>query len=247
MGGDFSYDDANNDFVWNASDNLVVLGSAFITANSFINTGDITADTLNLSVAGDFDYGSEFLGNGNIDANNLNLQVGGDFSYNDANNDFVWNASYSLVVLLGSAFITANDFINNGEISANTLSLSVAGDFDYGSDFLSNGNVDATNQYFTIRNGDFTNNTIIALVGNLGITANNFINSGGTITADTFALSVAGDFDYAGNIEATSLNFQVGGDFSYNDASNDRKSKCISSNSSTTIDKVICCDSKITY
>ena len=87
VGGDFSYDDANNDFVWNASDSLVVLGSAFITANSFINTGDITADTLILSVAGDFDYGSEFLGNGNIDATTLNLQVGAitlDFSYDDA-------------------------------------------------------------------------------------------------------------------------------------------------------------------
>ena len=53
------------------------------------------------------------------------------------------------------------------------------------------------NQYFTIRNGDFTNNTSIALAGNLGITANNFINTGGSITADAFALSVAGDFDYA--------------------------------------------------
>ena len=35
----------------------------------------------------------------------------------------------------------------------------VAGDFDYGSDFLGNGNIEATNQYFTIRNGDFSNNT----------------------------------------------------------------------------------------
>ena len=284
VGGDFSYSDANNNFVWNASDSLVVLGSADITANSFSNSGDITADTLSLSVAGDFDYGSDFqnngniyatnqnfivrngdftnntsialvgnlgitadnfinsggsiiadtfalsvagdfdyadnyLNNGNIDATTLNFQVGGDFSYNYANNDFVWNASDSLVVL-GSAFVTANGFINNGSITADTFSLSVAGDFDYTSDFLDNGNIYANNQYFTIRNGDFTNNTSIALAGNLGITANNFINTGGSITADAFALSVAGDLDYAGNIEATSLNFQVGGDFSYNDASN---------------------------
>ena len=34
-------------------------------------------------------------------------------------------------------------------------------------------------------------------MGNLGITANNFINNGGSITADTLTLSVAGDFDYA--------------------------------------------------
>ena len=84
---------------------------------SFINTGDITADTFSLSLAGDFDYGSEFLGNGNIDATTLNLQVGGDFSYDDANNDFVWNASNSLVVL-GSAFVTtANSFTTTGNIS----------------------------------------------------------------------------------------------------------------------------------
>ena len=157
MGGDFSYNNASNDFVWNASDSLVVLGSAFITANSFINTGDITADTLNLSVAGDFDYGSEFLGNGNIDVTIFNLQVGGDFSYDDASNNFVWNASDSLVVL-GNAFITANSFINTGDITADTLNISVAGDFDYISDYLNNGNIDANNQYFTIRNSDFTNN-----------------------------------------------------------------------------------------
>ena len=47
---------------------------------SFSNSGNITANTLNLSVAGDFDYGSDFLGNGNIDATTLNFQVGGDFS-----------------------------------------------------------------------------------------------------------------------------------------------------------------------
>ena len=214
------------------SDNATISANDItIYANSFINTdtfgdGSITADTLSLSLAGDFDYSSDFQNNGNIKATTLNLQVGGDFSYDDASNDFVWNASDSLVVL-GSAFITANSFINTGDITADTLNLSVAGDFDYISDYLNNGNIYANNQYFTIRNGDFSNNTSIALAGNLGITANNFINSGGSITADTFSLSVAGDFDYTdnylnnGNIEATSLNFQVGGDFSYNDASND--------------------------
>ena len=83
---------------------------------------------------------------------------------------------------------TVNSFINTGDITADTLSLSVAGDFDYGSDFQNNGNIDATNQNFIVRNGDFTNNTSIALAGNLGITANDFFNSGGSITADTFAV-----------------------------------------------------------
>ena len=174
---------------------------------------------------GDFDYADNYLNNGNIDATSLNLQVGGYFFYDDASNDFVWNASDSLVVF-GSADITANSFSNSGDITADTLSLSVAGDFDYGSDFQNNGNIDATNQNFIVRNGDFTNNTNIALVGNLGITANYFINTNGTIAVDTFTLSVVGDFDYGsdflgnGNIDATTLNFQVGGDFSYSNANN---------------------------
>ena len=89
-------------------------------------------------------------------------------------------------------FVTTNNFTNYGDITADTLNLSVAGDFDYGSDFLGNGNIEATNQYFTIRNGDFSNNTNIALVGNLGITADNFINSGGSIIADTFSSFCSG-------------------------------------------------------
>ena len=45
----------------------------------------------------------------------------------------------------------------DGTITADTFALSVEGDFDYASDFLGNGNIEANNQYFTIRNGDFTN------------------------------------------------------------------------------------------
>ena len=54
-------------------------------------------------------------------------------------------------------------------------------------------------------------NTSIALLGKLGITADNFLNTGGSMIADTFALSVAGDFDYGsdflgnGHIDATNL------------------------------------------
>ena len=71
----------------------------------------------------------------------------------------------------------------------------------------------ANHQNFIIGNGDLTNNTTIALTGNLGITANNFINTGGSVSVDTFSLSVAGDFDYAndfinnGDISAINQNF----------------------------------------
>ena len=59
------------------------------------------------------------------------------------------------------------------------------------------------------------------------VTADNFFNNefieDGNISANSFALSVAGDFDYVadylnnGTITTNALNLQVGGDFSYND------------------------------
>ena len=63
-----------------------------------------------------------------------------------------------------------------------TFALSVEGDFDYASDC--NGNIEANNQYFTIRNGDFTNDTSIVLAGDFGVSADDFINTNGDITVD---------------------------------------------------------------
>ena len=256
---------------------------------SILDSGNITANTLNLSVAGDFDYGSDFLGNGNIDATTLNFQVGGDFSYSDANNNFVWNANNSLVVL-GSASVIADDFSNKGRID-------VAGNFNVAArdDFFNRGRIDVVGNFDVVAGDDFYNwygatinaNNFNVLTGDrfynlhsatinadslnvstgglfanrynatintdsfnvltvdnfyntdnatisandVSISANSFTNShprgDGNISADTFALSVAGYFDYAtdylnnGNINATNLNLQVGGDFSYNDANND--------------------------
>ena len=101
VGGDFSNNDASSDFVWNANDSLTVLGSADITADSYTQNGAIdVAGVLTINVESDFDYVADF--DGTIDFNSINLNVGGDFSNNDASNDFVWNASDSLVVL-GSA------------------------------------------------------------------------------------------------------------------------------------------------
>ena len=71
--------------------------NAALSVNTNDGDGNINADTLNLSLPGDFDYASGYLNNGNININNLNLQVGGNFSYDDVSNDFVWNASDSLV------------------------------------------------------------------------------------------------------------------------------------------------------
>ena len=59
-------------------------------------------------------------------------------------------------------------------------------------------------------------------VGILNIQAGSFTNTGG-LEANTFNLSVAGDFDYTnrGTITTNTLNLNVGGDFSNNDSAND--------------------------
>ena len=134
-----------------------------------------------------------------VSATSFNLNIGGNFTYNDTNNSFVWNSTDKLVAETVS--IEAFSFANAGSITADSLALSVAGDFDYSSDFQNNGNIDANNQYFTIRNGDFTNNTTITLAGgNLGITADNFINSDGSISANNFNVTV---IDFYNQINST--------------------------------------------
>ena len=101
----------------------MLVGNLGITANNFINTGgSIIADTFSVTVAGDFNYADNYLNNRNIDATTLNFRIGGDFSYDDANFNFVWNASDSLVVL-GSVFINAYDSFNRSRID-------VANDFN---------------------------------------------------------------------------------------------------------------------
>ena len=61
-------------------------------------------------------------------------------------------------------------------------------------------------------------------MGILNIQAGSFTNTGG-LEANSFNLSVAGDFDYVaeylgnGTITTNTLNLNVGGDFSNNDAS----------------------------
>ena len=140
IGGDFSYNDSANDFVWDANNTLTVLGDANIvaadfansgtitvtdslnvTANTFVNSGEVlNADTFALSVAGDFEHSVT------ITANTYNLRVGGDFSYNDSANNFTWGVNDSLVVL-GSANIVAADFANSGIITVtNNFNATVA-------------------------------------------------------------------------------------------------------------------------
>ena len=115
--------------------------------------------------------------------------------------DFIWDTN-DILVVLGTVDITTKNFVNGGTISADTFAISVAGDFDYSNDFLNNGTNTADNLNFTARNGAFTNDTTLDLAGNLGITANDFINIGAiSITADSLTISLTNNFTNSGTID----------------------------------------------
>ena len=263
VGGDFSNNDVNNDFTWGANDTLTVLGSASfnvddfynrgeidvvndltISANSFVNNhtdgdGNINADTLNLSLIGDFDYAKDFQNNGNIGATTLNLQVGGDFSNNDANNDFTWGANDSLTVL-GTASVVAASFNNSGAIDIiGDLSIQVSGE----ASLDDNASIKARNLFFSaynfynqadftitdsatfdiglnFNNGFYLNGTIYdggdIIANNFNVTAGGYFYNwlGSTINADNFNVTVGDDFDnYNATINADNFNVTAGDDF----------------------------------
>ncbi len=197
---------AEGDFENFASINADTLLNIALTdaAGSFKNTGGIaSADTFKLSVAGDFNYISDFLNNGTINSNSFNLNVGGDFINNDAANDFTWGENNSLTVT-GTASVFADSFNNSGTLNANSFNITAT-------DITNTGTINADN---------ILNTTLTSTADN------SFANTGG-VAADTFNLSVAGDFDYIsdfsrnGTINTNSFNLNVGGDFSNNDAAND--------------------------
>ena len=221
VGGDFSNNDSASDFTWNANDSLVVSGNADITTNNYTQSGAITVDGV------------------------WTINALTDFTYSNANNDFIWDTNDSLVVS-GNADITTNNFANGGTISADTFTLSLAGDFesngtittnaynlqvggDFSYDDSANDFVWRTNDTLTVSGNasivaaGFNNSGNITVTDSLNLTANTFANSGGVLDAGTFALSVAGDFDYTNNgtITANTYNLHIGGDFSYDDSAND--------------------------
>ena len=214
------------------ADSLTISADSLINTHSYYGDGNITADKLTLSLIGDFDYANDFQNNGNIDATILNFQVGGDFSYDDANNDFVWNASDSLVVL-GSASITADNYTQSGAIDiAGDLSIQVtseaslddtasiqsrnlffsAYDFYNQADFTitDNATFDIGNDFgngFDLNGAQYYGGNISA--GNFNVTAYDFSNHvNATISADNFNVTAGDDFYnwYSATINANTFN-----------------------------------------
>ena len=219
------------------ADSLTISADSLINTHSYYGDGNITADKLTLSLIGDFDYANDFQNNGNIDATILNFQVGGDFSYDDANNDFVWNASDSLVVL-GSASITADNYTQSGAIDiAGDLSIQVtieaslddtasiqsrnlffsAYDFYNQADFTvtDNATFDIGNDFgngFDLNGAQYYGGNISA--GNFNvITGRYFYNSySATINADNFNVTAGDDFynQYSATIHTNNFNVTAG-------------------------------------
>ena len=156
-----------------------------ITADRFINNANITADTLIITT-------DEFFNNHNGSDQLGNIVVTDRFSL------YTPSASYT----------------NTGTVSVDTFALSIAGDFDYASDFLGNGNIDANNQYFTIRNGNFSNTASIVLAGNLGVTADKFNHMfSSLINVYNFNVTTAKDLIINSPVTANNFNATVGGSF----------------------------------
>ena len=230
VGGDFSNNDAANDFTWNASDSLTVLGTASITADNFTNFGYIDiANSFNVTAgyrfynergaiinANDFNVTAvdrfyNWYGNATINADNFNVSAGKRFyswtstinanSFNLTVEEF-YNEKNATLNATNNFNVTADNFTNtDGNINADIFSLSVAGDFDYVAEYLGNGTI-TTNTLNLNVVGDFSNNDA----------ANDFTwNANDTLTVLGTASVVADNFTNFGYIDiANSFNVTAG-------------------------------------
>ena len=97
-----------------------------------------------------------------------------------------------------------NDISNSAiaTISSDSLNIILTDDFTH--DSVSFYSFNFSNLTIST-DGAFTNTATLSLDGNL--TANTFTNTGEAISSDTFALSVAGDFDYSSDFLNNGTNY----------------------------------------
>ena len=189
-------------------------------SGSFDNTGGVlSADTVSLSVAGDFDDTKK----GIINANYFNLTAGGSFINDDTNNDFVLAENDSLSIsgdftiatnnyiqsgmvdVAGALDISAiGDFTNNtgGDISADTLAITVGGIID------NDGTITTTS--LTIDTDTIHNSGDITATTSLNINATNDVFSGGSITTNALDIEAGRNFANGGTISTDSFEITAG-------------------------------------
>ena len=205
-----TYSISDNDFTVDNGGLLARnVGVLNIQTNNFTLQGgsgiDISADTFNLSVAGDFTSGYETA----INVNTFNLSVAGDFHTSAASRITANTFNFSL----------AGDFApgQHAEISADTFNLSVAGDFDNIAYYIAGSNIFITNSEgrlfvdaFNLNvGGDFT----------FSNSANNFIwRANDTLTVSGSASIDAASFNNSGTITVTNNSFNASVDTFINEA-----------------------------
>ena len=202
VGGNFTNDDASSDFIWATNDSLTVLGNADITANSFNNSGNISADTFDLSVVGDFDYADR----SNVTTNNFNLDVGGNFSNNNASDDFVLATNDSLSIS-GDFTIDTNHYIQFGTLVVDgTLAIIAERNF-FNSGSITTDSLEITAGYIAINQGSIVS-------GNLDLTAADFFRNltGGDIAVDNFVITAGGKVTNTANITVGTLTITANND-----------------------------------
>ena len=166
-----TYSISDNDFTVNTGGLLAsTVGVLNIQTNNFTNNDHspgVSADTFNLSVAGDFD-------NALIRVNTFNLSLAGDFNQRQ----YVAILANTFNLSVAGDFdkivnYNHTDFVtnSNGRITVNAFNLNVGGDFTFSKS--------ANN--FTWRTNDN-----LTVSGNANITTNNYIQNGAIDVAESF-------------------------------------------------------------
>ena len=217
---------------YSISDNDITLGSGGlfldgrvdlnIQTNNFniSGSGEVTTDTFNLNLAGDFNNSGTILvyKSFNITATDFNnsgtITVNNDFGETvDGFDITATNFNNSGSITTESLNITTDyTAINQGSIASNSLDIT-ANDFFRN---LTGGDISVDSLNITA-GGKVTNTANINVAGTLSITANNdstrtddpagaffYVSNRGNITADNFVITAVDNFYNRGNITTTS-------------------------------------------
>ena len=210
VGGDFSNNNANRDFFWAERDTLTVLGNANITANNFVNHG-------NIDVTNSFEITASYtaINQGSIASNSLDVTT--DDFFRNLTNGYI-NARTLNIVAGGKVTntatidvdltlnITANDdssrtndrtgfyVANRGNITATTLNIAAV------DNFYNRGNITATHFNITRAKDIFFLNKEIDSYDGTYDGGNIFLNGNSSFIADGGIIENYGNIDLGDNI-----------------------------------------------
>ena len=172
------------------------------SSGSFNNTGGVlNADTVSLSLAGDFDDTKK----GIINANYFNLTVGGSFINDNTNDDFVLAENDSLSIL-GDFTIATNNYIQFGTIDVDGV-LNIDADRNFvNHGAITTESLNITTGYTAINHGAITTESLEITAGYTAINQGSIVSANLDITTDDFFRNLTG-----GDISTDTLNIVAGG------------------------------------